>query len=309
MEEIVKCTKLSKKFKDKVALSDVSCKIPKGLTVVLGPNGSGKTTLLRIMAGLTTPDSGNIRVKGIDVKKNPRKVRSLVSYLPQETLIEEMLTVEELLTFNVKLFGASMEKAYRIFERMGLSKEYSSIAGDLSGGMKRKLAVALALLPDRDIYLLDEPFEGLDSGSRIALLDILEEITKSSSVILVSHTVISGIENIANYLVILDSGRLIFAGKPEEFKRLLCDVSCLRLENIDATLLREAMALGVIVSPVESISLIGETDIIEKLASEYGGKVCNELTIGEVYVYMLRRKWIYADRTANTVLNRYSVEN
>lgn len=287
--KLVVCENLLKKFGGKIALKNVSFEIPKGLTLILGKNGSGKTTLVKIISTLLPFDSGKITVCGVDVKEK-RTIRDMISYLPQETLVEDILTLRELLIFHSNLFGVSEKRAIEIGERIGLY-EMGTFAGELSGGMKRRLCVALSLIPEKEIYILDEPFESIDFGGRMRIRELLLEILKEKkSIIIVSHTV-TGLEELADHILILDEGVLRFSGKPEDLKKHFKNLASIRIKPNDVEselLIEDAISKGLTVTQIDVLSLVGEAKKVESLAENYGISI-ESPTISEIYAFFVSR--------------------
>ncbi|MDI3498866.1 MAG: type transport system ATP-binding protein [Archaeoglobus sp.] len=253
--------------------------------MVMGKNGSGKSTLLKILSTILPADSGSATVGGYPLKEK-RKIRRIISYLPQETLIEDVLTVREIITLQAKLFDVPITTALEITERLGLN-ELNTLAGELSGGMKKRLCVALALIPDREIYLLDEPFEGVDFSGKLRIKELIEEkIENGRNVILVSHTA-TGFEDEVDCIVILDQGNLVFSGKPEELRERFSEVAAIR-SNSDWGLIRDAVKAGFVVTQIDSVSVVGPNYELKSLTGKYGVKP-RKASIGEIYAFCVSK--------------------
>lgn len=171
---MIECTNLSKRFGDKVILSGWSHTFPEtGIVAVTGPSGRGKTTLLRMIAGLDKDYEGQIRLSGV----------GSMSMVFQENRLLPTLTALQ----NVDLVSKDTGKAEKILSRLGLSDDLGTYPGELSGGMKRRVAFARAFAKDADLYILDEPFVSVDEDTKKELLDIVREAGAKSLVLLVTH--------------------------------------------------------------------------------------------------------------------------
>lgn len=189
MNEAIKITGLSKSYGNLVALDDISLDIGHGeLFGLIGPDGSGKSTLYRILATLSSPDSGSASVCGLDTVKDFRQIRTRIGYMPERFSLYQDLTVEENLRFFASLFGVSLRNNYDLIAPVfgQLEKFTNRKAGALSGGMKQKLALSCALIHRPEVLLLDEPTTGVDAVSRNEFWDMLSELKKQGITILVS---------------------------------------------------------------------------------------------------------------------------
>jgi len=188
----------------------------------LGPNGSGKTTTIKCLTGLLKPTKGTIRVCGFDSETDSSKARENLGISPQETAIYPYLTGRE----NVQLFGALYSvpreklnvQVDKMMEKVGLLEEAGRRAGKYSGGMKRRVSIAMALVHDPKIVLLDEPTVGMDPQSRRAIWDFIMELRdKGKTVVLTTHY-IEEAEELCDRVGIIDHGRLIALGSPAEIR-------------------------------------------------------------------------------------------
>ncbi len=212
---------LTKKFDDKIALENLNLEIEKGeLFGLLGPNGAGKTTTINIICGLIKPTSGTAQVLGYDVQKDTGKVKEQIGVCIQETAIYPYLTGTE----NLELFGNlhTMDKKTlktrrdMLLDKMGLAEDAKRKASKYSGGMKRRLSLALALIHDPEIAFLDEPTVAMDPQSRRAVWDFIrEQKTKGKTVILTTHAMEEA-EELCDRVGIIDHGKLIALGTPQE---------------------------------------------------------------------------------------------
>ena len=200
---------LTKKFGRFVALDDVSLQIRDGEAVALwGPNGAGKSTLVRCLLGLLT-FTGSAQLAGLDVRRHGKAVRRKIGYLPQEPALFDDLRVAEVALLFARLKGASAADARKMLATSSLAAHVGKRVRELSGGMKQRLALGLALLTDPPVLLLDEPTSNLDQDGRRELLDEVEQLRRSGkTVLLISHRP-EEVRQIADRVVTLESGRIV----------------------------------------------------------------------------------------------------
>lgn len=210
---------LSKKFKDKVAVNNVSMKLNSGVYGLLGPNGSGKTTLMRMIADVMPQSEGGIEVDGVDKKVLDGEYRELLGYLPQDIGFYKNWSADKFLLYVAALKGIDKKKAkkriHELLEFVNLTKDRKKKIGKYSGGMKQRLGIAQALLGDPKILILDEPTAGLDPNERIRFKNLLSSISKDKIIIFSTH-IASDIEFIANNILIMKDGNLIDNGSVQD---------------------------------------------------------------------------------------------
>lgn len=196
------------------ALDGISLTIGNGMYGLLGRNGAGKTTLLRIMATLLRPSEGEITFDGVPLEETGR-VRSLIGYLPQEFSFYPDMSVEEILRYLAALSelpaGIQRERIPRLLRQVNLWEDRGRKVRRLSGGMKRRLGIAQALLGDPKVLLVDEPTVGLDPEERLRFYRLLDEFSGDRAVILSSH-IVADIESVCENVAVLEAGRLLYAG-------------------------------------------------------------------------------------------------
>ncbi|HLN89065.1 MAG TPA: ATP-binding cassette domain-containing protein [Candidatus Binatia bacterium] len=220
-EPAITIENLTKKFEDKAAVENLSLQVFKGeLFGLLGPNGAGKTTTINILCGLTKPTSGTARIFDYDVQKDTQKVKEQIGVCIQETAIYPYLTGKENLELFGKLYGmnkkAIKERSNVLLEKIALTDDAKRLTAKYSGGMKRRLSLALALIHDPEIAFLDEPTVAMDPQSRHAVWDFIkEQKTKGKTIILTTHYMEEA-EEICDRVGIIDHGRLIALGTPKE---------------------------------------------------------------------------------------------
>ncbi|OYT26694.1 MAG: hypothetical protein B6V02_01285, partial [Thermoprotei archaeon ex4572_64] len=174
-----------------IAVDDVSFNLDREVfAVLLGPNGAGKSTLLNIIAGILPPSKGRVIVSGIDVWRSLSKVKKILGFVPQEYGVWEYLTVQENLSYMASLYGLSKVEFRRrmkqVLELLNLEEYKNKLAGKLSGGYKRRLSIAMALIHDPEVVIMDEPTTGLDLKVRIELIEFMRSTARNGKTVLVS---------------------------------------------------------------------------------------------------------------------------
>lgn len=209
---ILTINKVSKQFKDKIAVKDFTTELSSGIYGLLGPNGAGKTTIMRILADVSRPSSGEILVDGKNKDDLGPEYRNLLGYLPQSVGFYKNFNAEEFLYYVSALKGIDKKhaklKINELLKFVNLEKEKKKKIGKFSGGMKQRLGIAQALLNDPKILILDEPTAGLDPNERIRFKNLIADISKDKIVILSTH-ITSDIEFIANEILVMKDGLLI----------------------------------------------------------------------------------------------------
>ncbi|MEX2600095.1 MAG: ABC transporter ATP-binding protein [Balneolaceae bacterium] len=218
MSTIVRIQDVSKHFGRVNALKNISVEITEGeIFGFIGPDGSGKTTLFRIMTTLLVPDTGSAEVLGFDVVKEYKKIRPLLGYMPGRFSLYQDLTVEENLHFFASVFGTDPEENYSLIEPIfhRLEPFRGRLAGNLSGGMKQKLALSCALIHKPKLLLLDEPTTGVDAVSRKEFWEMLTLLKEEGITIVVSTPYMDEAE-LCGRVGLIQDGRLLQMDTPEE---------------------------------------------------------------------------------------------
>lgn len=196
---------------------------PGEVLAVLGPNGAGKTTFVRAVATLIRPDGGKLRVAGHDVRRDPAAVRRVVGLAGQHAAVESAMTGRENLEMVARLFGQDARTARaaadRVLDRLGLSEDADRLVRTYSGGMRRKLDLGASLVGEPRLLLLDEPTTGLDPRSRIDLWDAIRDLVGRGTDVLLTTQYLEEADQLASRIVIIDHGRAIAAGTPNELKQ------------------------------------------------------------------------------------------
>ncbi len=213
---LVQARGVSKYFGETAALDDVGFEIAAGESVaVWGPNGAGKTTLLRVLLGVL-PFEGEARVAGVDPWRNGRSARSAIGFVPQEIALQRDLEVGETLDLFARLRRVAATRTPELLERLGLAREVGKRVGDLSGGQRQRLALALALLSQPPILVLDEPTANLDARARADFIALLGGLKESGLTLLFSSHRPEEVLSLADRVLYLDAGRLVADGAPSE---------------------------------------------------------------------------------------------
>ena len=222
-DHIIKIKKLRKVYSNNLeALKGIDINIERGKFFgLLGPNGAGKTTTIGILTGLVNPTSGTILVDDYDVIKDFKKTRRMIGLSPQEINLDVFFTIKELLVFQGGYYGLSIseskERVSKLLIDLGLEDKINAKARELSGGMKRRVQIAKALVHNPDIVILDEPTAGVDIELRHLLWKSLKEMNRDENKTLVLTThYIEEAENLCDEVAIIDSGKIIAQGTPND---------------------------------------------------------------------------------------------
>ena len=222
----LKITDLTKDFGGQKAVSNVSYTLTPGVYGLLGVNGAGKTTLMRMITTLLKPTSGEILWDGRDIFQMDSEYRNLLGYLPQEFGFYPEFTVHEYLLYMASLKGIRPSMAKQIvserLNQVGLSNSGTKKMKKLSGGMKRRVGIAQAMLNDPEILVLDEPTAGLDPTERIRFRNLLSALS-ADRIVLISTHIVSDIENIAGNILLMKDGQVRSSGTSEELTASIPD--------------------------------------------------------------------------------------
>ncbi|MFC1412902.1 ATP-binding cassette domain-containing protein [Streptacidiphilus sp. N1-12] len=237
---------LVKTFGDVRALDGVSLDVPEGTVLgLLGPNGAGKTTTVRVLTTLLKPDAGRAVVAGVDVLKHPNKVRSLIGLSGQYAAVDEYLTGRENLQMVGELYQMSARdakaRALELLEWFNLSEAANRTAKTYSGGMRRRLDLAAALVVRPPVMFLDEPTTGLDPRNRMALWEVIETLVEQGTTLLLTTQYLEEADRLAHDIAVVDHGKVIARGTADQLK---AQIGGERIEVVlqDAVALPEALA-------------------------------------------------------------------
>lgn len=209
--------RLTKQFKNKIAVDRISCRFHPGIYGLLGGNGAGKTTFMRMLCGILVPTSGEVAFDGICV--DTEEYRSILGYLPQDFGYYPNFTGLDFMLYMATIKGlgkkAAQKKSNELLKLVSLKEVDRKKIKTYSGGMKQRLGIAQALLGNPKILILDEPTAGLDPKERVKFRNLIKELGKDSIVILSTH-IVSDVEHIADVILMMKDGQMIFQGKREE---------------------------------------------------------------------------------------------
>jgi ABC-2 type transport system ATP-binding protein len=220
----IRATGLRKSFGDKLVLDGIDLDVPEGTVfALLGPNGAGKTTTVHILSTLIGADGGEVRVAGHDVARDPDPVRAAIGVTGQLTAVDNLLTGEEnlLLMADLRHLGRreGRRRAAELLARFDLAEAARKPAATYSGGMRRRLDLAMGLLGDPRIVFLDEPTAGLDPRSRRAMWQIVRDLVAGGVTIFLTTQYLEEADELADRIALLDNGRMVAEGTADELKR------------------------------------------------------------------------------------------
>ncbi len=259
----IEISHLRKTFKDFVAIDDLTFTVARGeIFGLLGPNGSGKTTTINMISGLSQPTSGSVRVLGYDISHEPRAIHRLLGSMPQETALYEELSAWHNMAFHADLYGVppreQKARISKLLELVQLQDRSKSRVGTFSGGMKRRLAFARALLHEPELIYMDEPTLGIDVQSRRALWDYTLDLKKQGKTVLLTTNYLEEANELCDRLAIIDHGKLMALDTPTRLKQRYGDTA-IDLETIkplSAALIEKLRALpGITALDQQGVSL------------------------------------------------------
>ena len=203
------------------ALTNINLEIGTGMFGMLGPNGAGKSSLMRILVTLMKPSSGEVLVNGMDIQKHRKEIRTMLGYLPQDFRFFTSLKTWEFLDYSGSLAGLKNRKERirevdRLLDQVGLLEVRDRRANKLSGGMKRRLGIAQALIGNPRLVIVDEPTTGLDPDERIRFRNILSQLSQNDVTIILSTHIVGDISSTCQAMALLNKGEVVFFGPPEQ---------------------------------------------------------------------------------------------
>ena len=281
---MLEVTELSKSFGELRAVNRVSFECGSGeIFGLLGPNGAGKTTTISMIAGLLPPDAGKVRVDGLDIGQQPADVKRRLGVVPQEIALYEDLTANENLDFWAGVYGLSgRELAVRrdeLLQTVGLADRAKDRVREFSGGMKRRLNLALGLIHEPKLVLLDEPTVGIDPQARLNILAVVKELVAQGTSVLYTTHYLEEAETLCDRLAIMDEGSVLAMGSIDELKRELGEGSVITLTGVErletvATIADRTAGMSVIELAEERAMLAvadGAAGLGPALEALYGG--------------------------------------
>jgi ABC-2 type transport system ATP-binding protein len=222
-KKVLQAYNLTKRYGDLLAVNDLSLEVYAGEVFgLLGPNGAGKTTSINMMCGLLKPDGGYVTIHDQTIASGSADLRSRVGVCPQEIVLWKKLTCLEQLQFVGEMYGLQAGEAHQrgmhLLEKMDLVEKAHKLARTLSGGMQRRLNLAMALVHDPEIVILDEPEAGLDPQSRVKVREYIKNLAHNKTIILTTHNMDEA-ERLADRVAIIDHGELLVLDTPGALKR------------------------------------------------------------------------------------------
>jgi ABC-2 type transport system ATP-binding protein len=308
MDQVVlELSHLSKNYGSLAAVQDVSLQVHQGeIFGLLGPNGAGKTTTINMVCGLTKADGGDIVVLGRKMTTANRKDLAVVGVCSQQNILWEKLTCLEQMVFMGEMYkmnsSIARHRSVELLAQLGLAEKQDQLAGNLSGGMQRRLNFAMALVHDPEIVMLDEPEAGLDPQSRVMVRDYIRNMARNKTVILTTHNMDEA-DRLADRVAIIDHGRLLTLDTPEELKRTVGEGDVLELD-LAMISPEKAMAvasqLGMSVSSANHTLILRARGLFEKLpaildalkdaGAEIGEARMRANTLEDVFISLTGRK-------------------
>lgn len=218
---MIRVDNLTKRYGRTAVVTDFSLEIPSGEAIALwGPNGAGKTTVVRCLLGLLSFE-GTIEVDGLDVVRRGKAVRTMIGYVPQELSFYDDMTVVELLDFSASLRGIGSERVDEVVNLVALEDHESKRVRELSGGLKQRLGLATALLPDPRVLLLDEPTSNLDAATRESTVDMLHSLRDDQRILVVTSHHLEEVGMLVDRVVAMEDGRITVECPPAELAERL----------------------------------------------------------------------------------------
>ena len=292
---VLEVKELVRDYGDLRAVDHLSLEVYQGeICGFLGPNGAGKTTSIRMMCGLLKPTSGEVIIGGKKIGAGDSAgVRSRVGICPQENILWSKLTCYEQLVFSARMYNIpgriARERARGLLVTMGLGDKRNKLASTLSGGMKRRMNVILALMHDPEILVFDEPEAGLDPQSRVVVRDFIRETAMNKTVIITTHNMDEA-DRLADRVAIIDSGRLLRLDTPEFLKRSIGqgDILELKLHPEKPEYLqlveKKLTAQGFAVTMEADSCLIRSMDLVPRIHEIYKLLEKEKVSVGEMKV-------------------------
>jgi len=243
---MIAVTNLSKSYGDIKALKNIDFSIKKGeIFGLLGPNGAGKSTTIKILSTLLSCDSGQVIIDGFSLKSNLEKCKKIIGVVPQEISLYENFSAYDNLLFWGKLNGVGGKKLQQkidiLLEMIGLSHRKNDLIKTYSGGMKRRINIAVALLHEPKILFMDEPTTGVDPQSRNKIFDIIEDLNKKGLTIIYTTHYMEEVERLCSTIAIIDNGKIVVQGTKAELQKLcnLKETVSLEIETISKKKLKK----------------------------------------------------------------------
>lgn len=288
MSVCIEIRNLSKHYGQKKALDHVSLDINQGMFGLLGPNGAGKTTLMKIITTLTKKSEGTVTVCGEPVEEC-QKIRKIIGYLPQDFSMYGNMSAYEALDYLAVLSGMSSEERKRkvpeMLEKVNLKEQQKTKVKAMSGGMKRRLGIAQAIIHDPKVIVVDEPTAGLDPEERVRFRNLLCEIAKERIVILSTH-IVGDIEATCEEIAVLNEGKILFRGTINELLQMVegkvytAEISTMEVPKIQ----EKFLVTGILTAgSLTRVKIIAKTPPMEQ------AQLCSP-DVEDAYMYLMNHK-------------------
>jgi ABC-2 type transport system ATP-binding protein len=299
---LVRAENLHKRYEDVLALRGISFEIKKGEVFgLLGPNGAGKTTTIEILVGLRQPDEGSVRVCGLDPTRESKELKQRIGAALQATVLPDKMTVEEALHLFASFYKRKVSTD-ALLESFGLAEKRNAHFDKLSGGQKQRLALALALVNDPELVLLDEPTVGLDAMLRRDIYALIERFRSEGRTVLLTTHYIEEAERLCDHVAIIDHGKVVAMGTPRELVgrsgkgtrlevRLAKPVTVEKLNSLEAVVdSREADGIYVLHAQPAARAIVGLIHFLEQENNALLDLHIAQPSLEDVFVEMTGRK-------------------
>ena len=276
LDSVVEVSGLAKQYGGVAALSDLSMRLPGGITGLLGPNGAGKTTLLKILMGLVRPDLGSAKVLGLEVTGQGRQVRRHIGYMPEDDCHIPQLSAVEYVAFCGQLEGlektVAKQRAHRVLDYVGMNEERYRLVHTYSVGMRQRIKLAQALVGGPELVFLDEPTSGMDPGGRAKMLGLVKDLGGRGIHVVFSSHLLSDVEQVCRQVVVMDHGRLVLSGDLGELRRAKQEAYAVKVRGDLGRFGEKLAASGceVLGREGEVFTVAGKTEAIISAAAEAG---------------------------------------
>jgi ABC-2 type transport system ATP-binding protein len=286
---VLQARELTKRYGALTAVHNLSLEVYEGEVLgLLGPNGAGKTTSINMLCGLLKPDSGQVSIRGKIITNGDAKLRSRVGMCPQNIVLWNTLTCLEQMQFIGEMYGlkgrSARQRSEQLLEELDLSEKKDKLARTLSGGMQRRLNLAMALVHDPEILVLDEPEAGLDPQSRVMVREYIKSLARRKTIILTTHNMDEA-DRMADRVAIIDHGQLLTVDTPEALKHTVGEGDVLEIELNNDTAEQARAALVSIVPGVSSTNhtlIIRARGVVELLPAILDALHSVNASLGEV---------------------------
>lgn len=299
----IKTKNLTMHFGDRSAVEKLNIEIRQGeIFSLLGTNGAGKTTTIKMLSCLIQPTSGTASIMGLDILENPYKIKEIIGVSPQETAIAEHLSTWENLLLMGGVFGLkrneSKRRAKKLMELMEL-EDRSEQSRKLSGGLQRRLSIAMALMSDPEILFLDEPTLGLDPHARKSVWNYIEKLKKEKTILLTTHY-LEEADSLADQIAIMDKGKIVEIGTSVELKNRFTNYQSLKIsgENFTSVVIETLKKHGSVTNLAkeqieiksQELDFYSIMDVLKEKNVKITGIQMKEPTLDDVFLHLTKKE-------------------